>query len=305
MKGFNIILITIADFFCRPFYKDLFFTPFDIKIGKYPIYKQIQYFHFITTRKFRNCKETVTVKLNKNNNFCIEVIPGADFHQMHLYMAGSYEKSVSEKLLKDLKSSDVFIDVGSYIGYYSLMASVFFPEIQIFAFEPQNEAIEKLKKNIKINHCHNIKVNHCALGDINESKYLNINKYPEQTSLFSSPLNTIQQYEIQIKRLDDLLEISQKNVVVKIDTEGYEFEVLKGMSEILKNNHCTVYFEYNPKIYKEQFDNDYSLINFQLMEERGYRILKIKDHGVLEAFLFNSQSLEQQMLVAKKIIKAL
>ncbi len=299
MKGSRIILIHVSDFLFRPFYKHLFFFPFDINIGKYPIYKQMQYLHFRITRKYRQQKEVVKIRPSKNCGFYLELNPGKDFHQMHLFMAHFYEKNMTESLLKDLKTADIFFDIGSYIGYYCLMVRLAFADIKIYAFEPQLKAFQLLQKNMERN-SQNFNVYNCALGDINEDKLLNINRFPEQSSLLMSDALTDEKYVVRIKKLDNLLNFKAQKIVVKIDTEGYEFEVMKGMSEIIEKNECVIYFEYNPKIYIKQFGGNYSLSLFQFLNERGYNVFEIKNNGKKQAYFYNVQSLLQQNLMAIK-----
>ena len=300
MKGFNTILIKIADFLCRPFYTYFCVFPFSIKVGKYPVYKQIQYLHFKLTRKYRTVSEITELK--RNNNHCkIEIIPGRDFHQIHLFMTGYYEKSVSNSILRDLSSSNVFIDVGAYLGYYSLIASASFSNIQVYAFEPQKDANERLQKNIKINNFKNIEVYDCALADVNETRQLNINEFPEQTSLHNSALQSGQHYNVQVKRLDDLLDFKSKKVVVKIDTEGYEIEVVKGMSELIENNECTIYFEYNPQIYFQNFGKDYISSFFEFINLKGYKMFDVESKEKTTEYFYNPLNSGQRNLVIKKI----
>jgi len=301
MRNCRIILVKVADILCKPFYKCLFFFPFCVKIGKHPFYKQVQFLHFRVTKKYRNQDEIVKVKLSNICNYSLVINAGKDFHQMHLLMAGYYEKNILENLLEDLASAEIFIDAGAYIGYHSLMVSSAFPNVQVYAFEPQKEAFKILQKNISLNDKH-ITVNNCALGSLNEDKQLNVNKYPEQSSLLISDLQITDNYIVPVKRLDDLLDLKSRHIVVKIDTEGFEFEVLKGMSKIIENNNCVIYFEYNPRIYQQQFGEEYSLSLFQFLQEKGYKIFKIEAKGKNKEVFFNSQNLIQRNLMARKII---
>lgn len=270
--------------------------PFSLKAGKYAVYKQMQYLHFKLTRKFR--KKPLIIDINAGSNNCkIEIVPGMDFHQMHLFMAGCYEKEVATFILNETGPDAVFVDVGAYIGFYSLMVSCMYPDIRVCAFEPQKTAIEKFKKNIILNNIKNIEVYDCAIADLNETLPLYINKFPEQTSLHKPVIQQGHSYNVQVKRLDDLLTVKGKEIIVKIDTEGYEFEVLKSMTEIIKNNVCTIYFEYNPKIYLKQYSENYiaSLIDF--INDKGCRICEIGAKGILKDFTYYPQQSEQKNLV--------
>ena len=299
MQSISLILTKIADILFKPFYRYLFFFPFNLKVGKYPFYKQLQYLHFRITLKNRKQNEIINMTLSNKCNYFLEINPGKDFHQMHLFMAGIYEKNISENILKDLETAAVFVDVGAYIGYYSLMATTAFPEAQVYAIEPQKEAFEMLRKNTILNN-KTINLFNCALGPFNEDKTLNINKFPEQSSLLSSDSQITENYKVQVKRLDDLLALKDKNVVIKIDTEGYEFEVVKGMAEIISNNNCVIYFEYNPEIYQQQFGPVYCSSFFEFMHDKGYEIFDVNTEGKRGEVQYNSKQKMQQNLVARK-----
>ena len=65
--------------------------------------------------------------------------------------------------------------------------------------------------------------------------------------------------------LDNLLKIKNKFLILKIDTEGYELEVLKGAIQLLKNNKCFCQIEVKDNNKNEVFsflnDLDYNLVS--------------------------------------------
>ena len=55
---------------------------------------------------------------------------------------------------------------------------------------------------------------------------------------------------LKIKKFDDL-KIKDNVVFVKIDTEGYDLEVIKGMKKTIKKNYPVFLIEYNPELQKK------------------------------------------------------
>ena len=72
--------------------------------------------------------------------------------------------------------------------------------------------------------------------------------------------------EIKAKKLDDILDIKNKNLLIKIDVERHEINVLKGASEkILKNNNVIMQIEIQKNLKNEVFSflekNNFKFIN--------------------------------------------
>jgi hypothetical protein len=67
-----------------------------------------------------------------------------------------------------VKDSKVFFDIGSNIGYYSLLASsIKNKQIKVFAFEPMPSIYACLNENIQLNHFTNISSHQLALSNTN------------------------------------------------------------------------------------------------------------------------------------------
>lgn len=137
---------------------------------------------------------------------------------------------------------ECIIDVGANIGYQSLFYNNFFgSKTKIYCFEPHPISFSFLKKNLST--YDNIVLNNFALGNENSQDYMSIPNHEVQ-KLSDLGVMSIGQHskhfktKIIIKKFD-LLEISLKNfksIYVKIDVEGYEGNVLKGMSSFLKSD---------------------------------------------------------------------
>lgn len=180
-----------------------------------------------------------------------------------IYLSGSYEKEQILFLQTLLKKNNVsnFFDVGSNIGYYSL----YFKDIpNIFAFEPNSKNFESLKFNKKLNNQKNIRLFDFGLSDSNsecEIWYTDKNKMGG-SSIFHEKDPELKKYsdkkiikeKIKVKKLDDVVDIKNSNNLIKIDVERHELKVLKGMSQLIKNNNCILQIEIGKSNRKEVFD---------------------------------------------------
>jgi FkbM family methyltransferase len=147
------------------------------------------------------------------------------------------------KLLKNF-NIDVIIDVGANIGQYGSELRNIGYSGRIISFEPTSEAFTKLQKTAAKDNLW--EVHNISLGERDGESVINISKNSVSSSILkdlpqltdSAPEATfIRKETIKIKKLDsifDSLNIKDKNIFLKIDTQGYEKMVLDGAVESLK-----------------------------------------------------------------------
>jgi len=156
--------------------------------------------------------------------------------------------------------SKVILDCGANIGIFSLWAHYLSSESQIYSFEPTKSTFEILEKNIKINNLDkNILAFNMALGDTQKQTVIRINKEGGSgagNSLIDSKFitsATILQ-EVLMVTLDNFVQENNLPRVdfIKIDTEGYEKQIIQGASETIKRFSpviaCSAYHFKNDKI---------------------------------------------------------
>lgn len=156
-----------------------------------------------------------------------------------LYLNNNYEPSVTEYLKKRLKEGDIFIDVGANEGVFGILAGKLVgPTGKVYCIEPLPKNIPLLKKNIRINNLNNVIIYDVAAGDENkeisffEIKFFNMLGGAENkmVTVLSKIPGLIQESRVKQRRLDTLInEPLDKIKVIKIDTEGHEEFVLKGL----------------------------------------------------------------------------
>lgn len=157
----------------------------------------------------------------------------------------AYEPKVTNIFLSLLNEGDTAIDVGSWIGYYALLAASKVGDkgkVIVIVLHPLNLA--KLYRNIELNRFNNIVVIETALGDEETNMDLKIGstsslhrliKDGNHTSLSDSDdivkeskSNTI---NVNVRRLDNILAelgIDNNIKLLIMDIEGYEYNALLG-----------------------------------------------------------------------------
>ncbi len=304
------IFIKFIDLLFIPFYKWLNFCPLNIKFVNYPVYKQIQFIHFKSICKYHNFNETVKININNNIHFQLICNAGNGFSQMQLIQTGIYEKDIRNIILQNLKENNIFVDIGANIGYYSVLASKILKDKgKVISFEPVKDTFNKLMQNIKLNNINEqFTAYNCALGNKTGAENINMHKESGHNSIVRiSKSNNTSKEQIEIKKFDQLVNLKNKDLFIKIDVEAYEFEVLKGMENTLKNNNCKIIFEFSPIFYKDISDDyiNYSINILDYLKKADYQIFDIKKNKLIKIndnrlFVVNLKE-EQVNLFAKKL----
>ena len=185
------------------------------------------------------------------------------------FFRGTYEKSRIEFLSEYSKrfETKIFLDIGAYIGYYSILMSPLFEEI--YSFEPQLLKFNCLNDNIAANRLNNkIKTFNIGLGEKNEKR---LGSAVHQKKLYRSSgfhINLKGTEEVKIMKGDDILNFKNNKVSVKIDVEGFELHVLRGLIKLLSLNKCLLQIEV--------WEKNYDLVN-NFLKKLNYRKLYMLD----------------------------
>ena len=166
-------------------------------------------------------------------------------------MRGSYEPVVEHAIVSRLGPGDCFVDVGSNVGYFSLIASqVVGTSGKVVAVEPVAEVACLLRETIAANSISNISVHQCAVSDHAGSAIMQVQRSSGVSFLGDRdhrlPGDAVRQEEtVSVSTLDELVQShgSSPLRVVKIDVEGREIAVLKGARETLRNARPTLVIE--------------------------------------------------------------
>ena len=201
------------------------------------------------------------------------------------------QKKIFNFLRKKIIGNAILFDVGAHHGETIKNFIKYFKIKEIHSFEasPKNFKIlnQKFKDNI------NTKIILNKLGLSNENKIVLINQFPESSSSTLSKINKNSLYfkrkievlglkkkanlfeniEVKLKMLDDYL--MKKNIIsidlLKIDTEGHEYYVLKGSLKSLSRIRY-IYFEHH---YDNMLNKGYTFSDIHIF---------LNDHGFKKIF---------------------
>ena len=143
------------------------------------------------------------------------------------------------------KEIDYILDVGANEGQFVKELRFYGYQGNIISFEPILDAHKRLLQNsLKDDKWEIYKP--IALGNKNRESVINISKNSVSSSIFEMKKEHLENApnsmyvskqsinEIRLEEIFFDLDLKEKNLFLKIDTQGYEYEVLKGAEEILK-----------------------------------------------------------------------
>lgn len=148
---------------------------------------------------------------------------------------GLHEFNEMSFVLHLLKEGDLFGDIGANIGAFSVLASVN-AGADAITVEPIPITYSYLVRNVKINNAES-KITALQLGVGNENTTLRFTKNMDTVNSVSVNQDTNDENTVlvEVKKLDDIFNDRQP-VLLKIDVEGYEWQVLQGAKSIFNND---------------------------------------------------------------------
>jgi FkbM family methyltransferase len=172
-----------------------------------------------------------------------------------------------KKVITFCEKGNNICDIGSNIGFTLLnFAKVVGEKGFVYGFEPDAISYKKCQRNININDFQNISLNNYGLGDKHhnvtletiENKNRGMNKIINQ-SRFG---NNFQR--IKIKTMDHFIKshIISKIHLIKIDVEGFEFNVLKGATKTIKEMMPIIFIEIDDRLLRFQGTRPKEIIRF-------------------------------------------
>jgi FkbM family methyltransferase len=152
---------------------------------------------------------------------------------------GTFESDEPEfdALASIVRSGDWVIDVGANVGFYTKrMAELVGRQGRVLAFEPVPETFVVLANNLESSGCTNVSLFNAAVSEETGIAGMSIPRHQDTglQNFYQAHLSEAIDCELQILVMSvDSMQIPHTIRLVKIDAEGHEFSVLKGMRKIL------------------------------------------------------------------------
>ena len=205
-----------------------------------------------------------------------------DFIQTYLYLFGVWEPDVTAFIRRRLTGGDTFVDVGANIGYHALLAAhVLSGKGRVVAIEASPAIFGLLEANLAAN------------GMAKAGVVRTVNKAAGETAatlrVYHGPVQNIglsttvggrgfaQEAEVAAAPLADLLEPDEiaTTRLVKIDVEGAEDAVLRGMKQFLEAcpPDVEIVLELSPRWWEDRRQTPRQVL--QPLLDKGFHVYEI------------------------------
>jgi FkbM family methyltransferase len=183
----------------------------------------------------------------------------------------------------DLTGETVY-DIGADQGIYTLFfARKVGPQGRVITFEPNPISYSHVVTNVQLNNFPNVEVRNVAIGEMpGKLTFAFPAKDPGRGSADEMIREQIlkepgsQAVEVNVETLDQLISAADlpAPTFAKIDVEGFELQVLRGMSNTLKTKRPRLFIEIHGADMKAKVENIRQVGSFLL--EHGYKIKHVE-----------------------------
>lgn len=191
--------------------------------------------------------ESLRLVSPRGHEFAMYVTPRYRYH----YETQEYERYTARLLARVLSRHSLFIDIGANYGFYTLLAATQHPQLEVLALEPVEATFEVLKRNTELLALGNVRPHRLAAGEADGTASFHISMAADNCGFSPHPAAPpLRQVEVRTARLDTLLaDRTPCPVLVKIDVEGHELAVLRGMNDTFARfPDLSLVVELNPKM---------------------------------------------------------
>lgn len=185
----------------------------------------------------------------------------------------------------DLTGKTVY-DVGAWEGIFTLFfARAVGPQGQVICFEPNPSCWQRVEANLQLNSFKNVTIQKVALGSERGQGTLVFSA----SSLGVGSLDSAIQANLRRERGSHTIQVTIDTLdalvaearlpspdLVKIDVEGFEYQVLLGMQEILRSSRPQLYIEIHGSTTEQKQANVQRVI--QVLAATGYHIHHIESN---------------------------
>ncbi|WP_435099448.1 FkbM family methyltransferase [Halorubrum sp. N11] len=158
------------------------------------------------------------------------------------------EERIISDLLSEVRSDDVFYDIGANVGMYTCFVAQKLSEDQLVAFEPHPRNVSTLRENLELNGL-DATVEECGLSNREAEGELAVSSDRSGEGRHSLAVSEDEEtLPITLRRGDSMIQRDEipPPTILKIDVEGAEVGVLEGLRTALQDSCRVCYVEVHP-----------------------------------------------------------
>ncbi len=174
----------------------------------------------------------------------------------------------------------IFLDIGAYFGYYSLVAAKYERFSEVHAVEALPEHHERVLRHIQKNNFQDSITPHLAVvSDIKNSVLL-------ESAYGDTKISDSGNVPATTTTLDSLFNFEGKSIAIKMDIEGHEIPALTGGAKLLSRNFVFLQIEVlpnNTQTLDYLYKNGWKLLHYEGVDFFfcNRAIVEEKQNGVL------------------------
>jgi len=233
-------------------------------------------------------KKIVIYKINKDVRFAVRVNTIDKAVVWEVWKMKAYTDSKFK-----IKPTDIVVDIGAHIGSFSVYAAKKATNGKVYAYEPNKDNYEILLRNKTINNINNLHTFNTAVSD----KVGTIDLYLGKShNAMHSVYETDTKKKIKVPTIT-IKEILKRNKlkkidVLKIDTEGAEYDIILNMPPKVFEKVDNILMEYH-----DYLNHHYNYTHLKRhLEKNGF---KVTVHGSV----IQKRILKEGVIKAKRITK--
>jgi FkbM family methyltransferase len=167
------------------------------------------------------------------------------------------------------------VDVGAHAGGWSRSAMAYFPDAKYSLFEPQRDLLEN-QSDLDLT---NVRKHYFGAGPKTETRQFTSHSRRDSFSFAVEPEDAknwgLEQWPVHVVSLDDFFANSEwpEPDVLKVDAEGWDLQVLKGASKVIRNCELILL---EASVMNKQYVNTATEV-IRNMDELGFEIFDITD----------------------------
>ena len=212
-----------------------------------------------------------------------------DLIQRYLYLFGVWEPHMTRWLRGRLAPGDCFVDVGANIGVFSVLASRLVGEQgRVVAVEASPAFLRRLEQQSALNGCRNIRAVNAAVSDAHRTLTFVLassrNMGANSIVPWDGPAES--SFDIEAVPLPELLRPEEIETarVIKIDVEGAEGAVVRGLAPLLEKLRpdAEITVEVTPDRMAQLGDDAEDLL--RTMTDAGYHVYRLANSYAADSY---------------------
>ena len=230
------------------------------------------------------------VKLVDFNNVRFGIyIPTRGVIEDHILQHGNWSGDLLQLTDYFVTPNSTIIEVGANIGFESLYYARKYPDCLIYSYEPGRYAYDTLLRSKAYNHLDNLRVFKLAVGERSGSLEIATPTESSKNKGLGS-LNANQDLDdsyvkeqIEMVTLDSHCTPDHRVSVLKIDTQGFEWNVLQGATALIGKHRPVILFEHEDQYHENALETRKRMGEF--FDRTGYD-LYLPAEGMLKSLDF-------------------